>query len=231
MKTKFLLGAALISSSIIGVSANPADDVSSAAQKLGDESSYSWSTTVIVPADSRFKPGPSSGKTIKGDVTYVKMSFRDNTTEIYMKGTNAVLTDPDGGWQTLADAESNDSGPARFVGGMVRNFKLPAVQAAGLAEDCAELMQTNDAYAGALTPDAAKKLLAFRRGNANVSNPSGTATFWVKDGELTKFEVHVKGTVTFDDNDMDVDRDTTVEISDVGTTTITLPDDVKKLMP
>lgn len=231
MKTKILLSAVLISSSILAASADPADDVTSAAQKLGDESSYGWSTTVVVPADSRFKPGPSSGKIVKGDVTYIKTSFRNTTTEIYLKGTNAVLTNPDGGWETLADAESNDDGPARFVGGMVRNFKTPAAQAAGLVADCPDLAQTNDAYAGNLTTDAAKKMLSFRRGNATVSNPSGTVTFWVKDGELTKFETHVKGTVTFNDNDMDVDRDTTVEISNVGATTITLPDDVKKLMP
>ncbi len=53
----------------------------------------------------------------------------------------------------------------------------------------------------------------------------------MKDGELTKFEFHVKGTVTYNDNDMDVDRDTTVQISGVVTTAITPPDDVKKLMP
>jgi hypothetical protein len=105
------------------------------------------------------------------------------------------------------------------------------VQAATLVADCQDLAQTNDAYAGDLTPDGVKKMLSFRRGNSNVSNPSGTAMFWVKDGELTKFEFHVKGTMTVNDNDMDVDRDTAVEISDVGTTTITLPDDVKKLMP
>jgi hypothetical protein len=231
MKTKILLGAVLISSSILAASAGPTDDVTSAVQKLGNESSYSWSTTIVVPADSRYKPGPSSGKTVKGDVTYAKMSMRGRTMEVYLKGTNAVLTNPDGSWQTLADAESDDNGPARFIGGLVRNFKTPVAQAAVVVADCPDLTQTNDAYAGTLTADGVKKLLSFRRGNADVSNPSGTAMFWVKNGELTKFEVHLKGTVTFNGNDMDMDRDTTVEISDIGTTTIALPDDVKKLMP
>lgn len=221
---------ALITGSILAANAGPVSDVTSAAQKLGDEPSYSWSSTTIVPADSQFKPGPSSGKT-KGDMTYLKMSFRDNTMEVYIKGTNAVLTDPDGGWQTLTDAESNDDGPARFIGGMVRNFKTPAAQAAILVAGCQDLTQTNGVYSGTLTADAAKGLLSFRRGGANVSNPSGTAMFWVKNGELTQFESHLKGTVTFNDNDINIDRDTTVKISDVGTTTIPLPDDVKKLMP
>ncbi len=232
MKTKILLAtAAFITGSILTASAGPADDITSAAQKLGNEASYSWHVTTVVPADSRFKPGPTDGKIVTGDTTYIKTSFRDNATEIYLKGTNVVLTNPDGGWQTLADAESSGEGPARFIGGMVRNFKAPAAQAAALVADCQDLTQTNDAWSGTLTADGAKKLLSFRRGNATVSNPSGTATFWVKDGELTKFEFHVKGTVTYNDNDMDVDRDTTVQISGVGTTAITPPDDVKKLMP
>jgi len=230
MKTKILL-AAIFSSSLLAASASPSDDVSSAVQKLSDAASYTWSATVVVPADSRFKPGPSSGKTIKGDMTYVKMGGRMGTIEVYMKGTNAVLTSPDGGWQTLADAQSDEQGPGRFIGAMVRNFKSPAAQAAELVGECTDLTQTNDAYAGDLAPAAAKKMLASRRGNASVTNPSGTATFWVKDGVLTQFEIHVKGTVTYNDNDMAVDRDTTVQISDVGATTITPPDDAKKLMP
>ena len=220
--------------SLLAASAGTADDVTSAAQKLGNEASYSWQMTTVVPADSPYKPRPSSGKTVKGDVTYVKLSFRNNTTEIYMKGTNAVLTDPDGGWQTLADAESSGQGPARFIGGMVRNFKSPAAQAADLVADCQNLTQTNGTYTSDLTADGAKKLLTFGRGRGGsptVSNPSGTATFWVANGELTKYEIHVKGTVTRNDNDMTVDRDTTTEISDVGATTVPLPDDVKKLMP
>ena len=233
MKTKILLVAAtMLTSSLLVAQAGPADDVTSAAQKLGGEANYSWKMTVVVPADSRFKPGPSEGKTEKSGVTYVKMSFRENTTEIYMEGTNAVLTDPDGGWQTLADAASDDQGPGRFMVGMVRNFKTPDLQAADLVADAQDLEETNGAYASALSTDGAKKLMTFRRGgNATVSNPAGTVMFWVSNGELTKFEYHVTGMMNFGDNDVPVDRDTTVEISDVGTTKIEVPDDVKSKMP
>ena len=58
------------------------------------------------------------------------------------------------------------------MAGMIRNFKTPSVQAADLAAGASDLAQTNDAYAGNLTADAAKKLLTFRRGGNNtVSNP------------------------------------------------------------
>ena len=235
MKIKILFSAtALLTGSLLAVHAAPADDVTSAAQKLGSESGYSWSVAVVVPEGSRFRPGPTNGK-IAGGVTDVKMSFRDNETEFFMKGTNVVVTDPDGGWETLADMASDSQGPGRFMVGMIRNFQTPAAQAAELAAGAKDLQLTNGAYAGNLTTDAAKKLLSFRgrRGNAtaNISNPSGTVRFWISNGELTKYEFHVKGTVTFNDNDMDIDRDTTVEIKDAGATTINLPDDVKKMMP
>jgi hypothetical protein len=224
-----LLAALLLTGCKIAAPAQtPAEAVTAAAQKLGSESSYSWHTTVVVPEGSRFRPGPTDGKTA-GGVTYVKMSFRNNESEIYLEGTNAVMTDPDGGWQTLADAAADDQGPGRFMVGMVRNFRAPAAQAADLVADCTGLTLANGAYTSDLTPDGAKKLLSFRRGgNATVTNPSGTAMFWIANGELTKFETHVKGTVSFNGNDNDVDRDTTVEITDVGATKIDVPDDVAK---
>jgi hypothetical protein len=233
MKIKILLSATvLLTGSLLAAQASPADDVASAAQKLGGEPGYSWHVTVVVPEGSRFRPGPQDGKT-GGGVTYIKMSFRNDETQVYMKGTNVVVTDPDGGWETLADMASDDQGPGRFIVGTIRNFKTPAAQAADLVAGAKELQQTNGAYAGDLTADAAKKLLSFRGrgGNANISNPSGTVQFWAANGELTKYKFHVKGTVTFNGNDVDIDRDTTVEIKDAGATTIDVPGDVKKLMP
>lgn len=234
MKTKVLFSAAaMLAGSILAAQADPKDDVTAAAQKLADSGNYSWHVTTVAPADSRFRPGPMDGK-MQGGVIYMKGSFRDNTWEFYAKGTNIVVNDPDNGWETLADAES-DQGPGRFIGMMARNFKTPAPQAMDLAADAKDLTQADGVYSGNLTEDGAKKLLAFRRGRrgaqANVSNPSGTVKFWVQDGQLTKFEYHVKGTMTFNDNDVTVDRDTTIEIKDAGATKIAMPDDVRKMLP
>jgi hypothetical protein len=73
--------------------------------------------------------------------------------------------------------------------------------------------------------------MTFRRGGgANVSNPSGSVKFWLKDGVLVKYEFKVKGKISFNGNDFDVDRDSTVEIKDVGSTKIDVPADAKKKM-
>ena len=84
-----------------------------------------------------------------------------------------------------------------------------------------------------MTEAGAKELLSFRR-RANsgdgptITNPKGSVKFWVKDGKLVKYQYHIQGAVSFNGNDRDVDRTTTVEISDVNTTKISAPDDAKK---
>ena len=57
-----------------------------------------------------------------------------------------------------------------------------------------------------------------------VKNPKGSVKFWIKNGVLTKYQYNVQGTINRNDEDVDIDRTTTVEIKDVGTTKITVPD-------
>ncbi len=114
----------------------------------------------------------------------------------------------------------------------LRNLKAPAVEAADIVGKTKDITKTGDAYTGDLTEEGAKSLLTMgrgRRGGAapTVSDAKGSVKFWIKDGVLTKYEYKVSGTVTFNGNDRDVDRTTTVEIKDVGTTTITLPEEAK----
>ena len=116
-----------------------------------------------------------------------------------------TLRNPEGGWQSLADLDSAE-GPGRFLGRMIRNFKVPAAQAAELATAAEELKKEGDVYAGDLTEEGAKAQFRF----GTVSNPKGSVKFWVKDGALTKFEFKVTGKVDFNGNEFDVDRTSTV---------------------
>src|SRR3954453_6082280 len=136
--------------SLLAADAGSKDEVINAAKKLGDKENYSWKTTVVVPESAQFKPGPTEGKTEKDGFTHVKVSFRDNATEMVLKGDKAVFTNQDGDGQTPADAES-DQGPGRFMAGMVRNFKLPAAQAAEIAAGTKELKKDGEVFAGELT--------------------------------------------------------------------------------
>jgi hypothetical protein len=219
---------ALFTGSLVAADSSPKDDVTNAAKKLAEKPNYSWHTTVVVPEDAPFHPGPTEGKTEKGGFTRVKLSFGDNTTEFVLKGDKSAVTNPDGVWQALSELDSSE-GPGRFLGGMIRNFKAPATQAGDIASSTKELKKDGDLYSSDLTEEGAKNLLRFRRGgDATVSNAKGSAKFWVKEGVLTKYEFKVTGSVSFNGNDMDVDRTTTIEIKDVGTTKVEVPEEAKK---
>jgi hypothetical protein len=233
MKKNLLLSLVLFAAGpLFAADATPKDDVAGAAAALASQKNYSWHTTVDAGSNARFRPGPTDGKTQKDGYTVVTLNFGDNVTQLVMQGTNAAMKTGDNGWQSAAEAlEDNGGGPnpGMFLARMAQNFKTPAAEAAALAGQTASLTATTNGIAGSLTEDGAKGLLMFRRGgNATVTNPKGTVTFWLADGKLVKYQTHVSGTVSFNGNDRDVDRTTTTEIKDVGATTIEVPDDAKK---
>ncbi len=117
-----------------------------------------------------------------------------------------------------------DEGPGRFVAAIVRTFKAPAAQAEELSGTAKELAPEGDAVSGDMTDEGAKSQFRFGK----VTNPKGSVKFWLKDGQLVKYEFKLTGKAEFSGNEFDVDRDTTVEITDVGATKIDVPADAKK---
>jgi hypothetical protein len=85
-----------------------------------------------------------------------------------------------------------------------------------------------------LSEAAVKDLLLFggrrREGQEapKIEGAKGSVKFWIKDGVLTKYETKVQGKVTAGDRENDVDRTTTVEIKDAGTTKLEVPDEAKQ---
>ena len=210
--------------------ADSKEEVVAAAKKLSEAPNYSWKTTVKVPEDSQFKPGPTDGKAEKDGTILLTSSFGDNIIETVIKGEKGATTNQDGDWQSVEELEKDTEGPGRFRVGMIRNFKAPAMQVIDLANAAKELKKDGDVITGEMTPEGAKQFMTFgRRGNgATVSNGSGSVKFWVKDGTLTKYEFHVKGSVSFNGNDREVDRTNTTEISKVGETKLVIPEAAKK---
>jgi len=225
----------LVAGSLLAADAAPKDDVTAAAAALGAQKNYSWRTTVEVGNNSRFKPGPTDGKTEKDGYTTLSMSFNDTTSEAVIKGTNAAVKTPDNGWQSAAEALADNGGgfnPAMFIARTAQNYKTPDVEAANLAAQAQDLQAGTNGISGDLTADGAKSLLTFRfggnGGGPTVTNPKGSVTFWIAEGKLARYQYHVTGTVSFNGNDRDVDRTTTTEIKDVNATKIDVADDAKK---
>jgi hypothetical protein len=239
MKKQILIGmAALLAGSTLA--ADLKDDVTAAAKKLAD-AGYSWKTTTGMGGDNanaRFRPGPTEGKMAKDGLIQISMSFGTNTTEAFVKGDKGAVKTREG-WQSLAELNQPASdqgggapGRGRMYGRMLQNYKAPGAEVVDLAGKLKGLKKEGDAIVGEMTEEGAKSMMMFgRRAGGNgpeISNAKGSAKFWLKDGALSKFEYNVKGTITFNNNDRDVDRTTTVEIKDVGTTKVEVPDEAKK---
>ncbi|HUC86262.1 MAG TPA: hypothetical protein VL970_13780 [Candidatus Acidoferrales bacterium] len=222
-KTLTSVALALLAGQLVAADSNPKDEVVAAAKKLGAQPNYSWKQNVVVPEDAPFKPGPTEGKLEKGGVTYFTSSFGDNTTKIYLQSGQSAISNPDGGWQSAKELE-NDEGPGRFMAFLVRAFKAPAGEAEELAGTAGELKADGDVIAGDMTEAGAKSQFRF----GTVTNPKGSVKFWLKDGQLLKYEFKLTGKAEFNGNEFDVDRDTTTEITDVGTTKIEVPAEAKK---
>jgi hypothetical protein len=222
---KMLVSVALtvLAGPLFAADASPKDAVVAAAKQLAQQPNYSWKTTVAVPDDAQFKPGPTEGKLEKDGVAYFTSSFGDNTTKIYLKGAQNAISGQDGGWQSLSEM-GGDQGPGQFMGFIVRSYQAPAAQAEELAGTATELKQDGDVISGDMSTAGAKSEFKF----GDVSDAKGSVKFWIKDGQISKYEYKLAGKANFNGNDIDVDRDTTVEITDVGTTKIDVPADAQK---
>jgi hypothetical protein len=237
-------------SALVAVAA-PKDDVASAAKKLADAPNYSWKATTERAGGGggggNFRAGPVEGKAEKGGPTMVTMSFGDNTIEAVRQGDKGAVKTPDG-WQSFQElfqaGQGGQGGPGRgFMGMRMRSMRNPAEEAQELVAKSKEVKKSGDAYEAELTEEGAKELLSFRprggnagnAGNGNFQPPEPTdakanAKFWVKDGQLSKFEYHVQGKMSFNGQDRDIDRTTTVEIKDVGSTKVEVPAEAKAKM-
>jgi hypothetical protein len=237
--------------------AAPKDEVQGAVKKLGDAGSYSWTstTTNVSPAGGPggggggrgrggfCGGGPMEGKLGKDGIAYITSTsnFGGNpmTMERVVKGDKTAMKNQDGAWQTPEEMMAAFGGGGAPGGGRGRGggmfggaVVLPAAQAADLLSKVKDVTMADGAYSGDLTEDGAKSLMAFGgRGGGqgpDIAGAKGSVKFWLKDGVLAKYEFTVQGTMSFGGNDMPMNRTTTIEIKDVGTTTVTVPDEAKK---
>jgi hypothetical protein len=233
MKTHIIAGVLVLTATRL-LAADPKDELNAAAKKLADQPNYSWKQTTENAGGGGFGGGTSEGKIEKDGLMWVSLPGRDNTTiEAYKHGEKCAVKTQDG-WQSVAEM-SNEQGRGRFMAMRFRNLKAPATQVEDLVAASKEIKKEGDVYSFDLTEEGAKSQLMFggRRGGGNgpeISGAKASAKAWVKDGRLAKYELKVKGTMSFNGNDRDIDRTSTVEIKDIGSTKLEVPADAKKKM-
>lgn len=224
--------------------ADAKEEVLAAAKKLADADGYSWSS---VTESGMGRGGrQSEGKRLKDGTTYMSMPMRDGKVEAVFRGEKGAVNTPDG-WLSLEQAaRGDDSGrpaPGLMLVATVRGFKTPAEQAQEMAGRAEGLAKAEDgSIAGTLPEDYAKTLMQMRRRPAadgdgaappapEISGANGTVAFWTDaDGRLSKVQYKVAGTMTFNGEERQLDRTTTIEIKDVGATAIEIPAEAKAAM-
>jgi len=231
-------------------------DATAAADKLG--TNYSWKTAVENAGGGGggggggrggFGGGPQEGKTA-GGVTAITSQQGGNDRTTYRKGDKTVMQNQDGEWMTMeemmaARGNGGNGGGARRAGrgGPQGAPMLPAETVKDMISKTKSLTMADGAMSGDLTEEAAKASLmgggrGGRRGGGGnggnaaaapeITDAKATLKVWVKDGAISKYTSHVSGKVSRNGNDQEVDRTTTVEFSNVGSTKVEVPADAAK---
>jgi hypothetical protein len=213
--------------SLCAASADPKTEVTDAIKKLAQQSGYSWTSTPKTEgSESARRQGPTDGKTEKDGYSLLKVEVGDVTAEIAFKGEKMVVN-YNGDWISTAELGENNRNVQRL-----KAMKRPADEAETLAGKASALKKESDGvYSSELDGAAAKEMFALLgRRAAEAPEAKGSVKFWVKDGRLAKYEFIVRGKITAgeDKREVDLSRATTVEIKEVGSTKVSLPEDAKK---
>jgi hypothetical protein len=247
MKRTVGIGILLLAAAAPAMAFDEKEDIKAAAQKLVDAPNYSWSTTIKNNAPdaagqpgARFAPGPIEGKSEKNGISWFSMKQGDNTIEGAMKGDKFAYKVRDM-WIGTADlpgggaAPQGRPDPSMFMGRMLKGIKPGAQGVADALEKVQNLKsEGGGVYSGEFSPEGAKDQLTPKVDgqpalpNVTWTDTKGTVKFWIKDGMLSKIESTLQGKMTMGQRERVIDRTTTIEFKDVGSTKIELPDEAKK---
>jgi len=203
--------------------------VKSAAKELADKDNYSWSTLSKPEGTEEGFRMTTQGKTEKGGYTLLALTFGDRDVDVALKA-GKVAAKSDQGWKAGDELE----GPGAWLASFYKDFKAPAAEAEDLVDKAKDLKAGPDGlYSGDLTEKGLQEMFARWRPRGQgpeAKNVKGSVKFWIKDGALTKYEFNTQGKVAFgqDQNEMDINRTTTVDIKDVGTTKAAVPEEARK---
>ena len=235
MKKSLMIGLiGIAASALLAAESSPKDKVTNAARQLGDKPNYSWTTTSKEADGSPGRLGTIEGKTEKSGIVYLSFTPGGVPVEVYMNGQKGAARATEG-WQTFDDI-AQTSGTAAAVVRFLRAYKSPAAQSTDLAGKVKELKEAEGALAGDLKEEAVQEMLLLgsrrREGQEppKTTGAKGSVKFWLKDGTVTKCEVNVQGHVTAGEREMDINRTTTTEIKEVGSTKMEVPAEAKAKM-
>ena len=206
--------------------ADPKQELAQAIGSLQNKTNYSWTATTVPHGErTPWVQSPINGKTEKGGRTYFAFSIEGNQVEAAFLGTRSAIN-TDGVWELATEL----TGERLALANRLQAFKAPAVEAEELLNQSQNLRRNRDGSFEAELPAPVVKEMLAERSRSGIqeggpANPKGSVKFWVRNGVLEKFEYTLQGKIIIPDfrQEFDVDRTTTVEIKNVGSTRVTLP--------
>jgi len=214
------------------------DDLRAAVRKLSESGSYAWSVTTSNTGEAaeRYSVGPLEGKTEKGGLTWIR-TRETPPAEIVQKGQKMAVR-LDEGWaleQELASGPRLRPHANLSILRSLKSHSRPAAQAGSLLKHARDLKEEQPGYFTSPIDEAGVKELLHQSlrttHNPEIQAQEGTIAFWIQGGVLTRYEITLRGTVTYPApaaSTWTADLRTTVEISGVGTTVIDVPDEARK---
>jgi hypothetical protein len=235
MRSRVLFAVLALTLSTPAFAVEPKDELLAAVNKLAESPNYSWITKV----EGGYFGGVGEGRTEKNGATRIAVNLGDDTYDVIVRGGKAAAKGI-GGWASAAELarDAEDEGmnfsTERFLVATIANFKTPAAQAKELCEGLQSVGKSGDAFSADVSPDVITRLLSLLRRRSIGDSPKvevkdqvGSLKCWVRDGLLAKMELHLQGTVKFNNNERKIDRTATTEIKNVGQTKVEVPEDAK----
>jgi hypothetical protein len=235
MKKALLTGLlGLLAHTLSAAESSPQDKITSAVKRLGDAPNCSWTTTIKEGHSNSAPFPPIVGKADKGGLMYLSFMIGVTPSEAYVEGQKGILKTREG-WKTF-DEVAQPGGFAAAIVRILRGFKTPSAETAALSGKLKDVKEDGEVLSGDLKEEAVKELLEFvtpgQEGQPppKITDIKGSMKCWVQQGVLTKYEINIAGKVARGLQKSAVDRTTTVEIRDLGTTKLEVPPEAKPKM-
>ncbi len=212
------------------------EELAKATKKASEMESYSFKTDTKIDGKGGkgLAPAAVEGRFQKDQPA----SFKLQGTEAFRK-TGVLVVKEGEAWKRLdrKKGEKPQKGQVSLL--VLGSVKLPHEELADFEKNFEKSEKAVEGettvYTGPLTADAARTLAssgdkAAGKGRASLAY-TGSARVWVnKDGAIAKYELTLKGKGTVKDKEVEVGITRTVELTEIGTTKVEVPEGAKKAL-
>jgi len=215
--------------------AEPAEVLKAAVEKLARGGNYTWTTTYTFP-DAPIHPGPLSGQIDASGYVLLSQNVGRGDFQAVIQDGVGVLKLPVG-WLSAAEITEGSPqgapGPAMLMSRVLFNVRRPDVEAAEFLKLGATFSEDDKGVITEQLSESAAVTL-IRKGVTGRPNPQspplreakGSIKFWIVGGAIEKYEIALQAKLLPSAHlgAVDFKPTTTVEITNVGSTKVRVPD-------